>query len=1083
MLTQLKKDLLFNDVGRGKGGSNGENHNDEEMDVLETEMLNDFLFKANDGKNGSGENVRSGRGEEEDAIFDAFINTDSLDGATVGASQGLGNFMTFNEDTSFQEPSFLMNSSQFDGRFGSTDTGLVSDGNSRSPSPITDSTGYHKQCQDTVENSLGFGRTEALQTPIVNPLDYVDVDEKALPYKLTVSGLPGVSRVENQIKLTLKVDPAMKQCMVHLPTDCIARQKFYLEKEVTEYPQEFQDQLIYVEAFLLCASTNKTTYVCARCVKREHRRASRRKSGLSDNVLWCNNNNRRAIIFNNKQVFVTKETDEKDRCKEFDLTARIVCYCRHHKSAEGFKILFVLKDSKGRLLAKSFTNSIVIMDKKPLPNSANSPVIAQSASNTDSGLDTAAEVFSTANSSEVPTNTSASDNNGNSEVIFNTGKYFAMTDVSPPKIEGDRSGRLAPPNAPMLSPTSMSDGGSETHGSMAEHKRESQPLASGSTPAAVARNENYQRKRPRNDALPENNMMTRRTWSNSSLSNSRSSSSSQILTQASSQLLRNMPEFISVPNPNQPSIQRVIPAQGPINGGIEITLLGTKFKDGLLVKFGENIALSTQCWSETTMVTYLPPASCAGQVFVTVLDPEDANSLEAHPSNKSIFTYVDDTDRQLIELALQIVGLKMNGKLEDARNIAKRIVGNDEGSGSLDSNISPGNISGANQMAMDKLGAQSDELLLVKVIKSLHVNSNLSMCDNLGRTLLHLAALKGYNSLCSTLIKNGARVNDKDLYGFTPLHFACVGGDVKVIRLLTECRADASIKACNSVSAKELFMSNHGHKVSVSPYFKEIADLLDSTDASDLFSSFNRKLSDSSFHSSVFENESLCSLDKSNVAHATGTDEDHSDYDESEFEEDGDESLLTGDDPDGESRCDTDSVATRANRESGRISMDNSLLNRMLHYLNDDLPKYEDLFPGSPDNEKSKIRSLELDSQSERVRNPSFTAEESQTSSEDEEDALQARFNRFFQQRQNFQNDKMLLFFWLPLTIVLVTWYVFYKFGQEDDIVHYFSRMASEYLRLIFAKILLGNERMKAAFKEHLTLFQNTGILNDFIVA
>lgn len=143
----------------------------------------------------------------------------------------------------------------------------------------------------------------------------------------------------------------------------------------------------------------------------------------------------------------------------------------------------------------------------------------------------------------------------------------------------------------------------------------------------------------------------------------------------------------------------------------------------------------------------------------------------------------------------------------------------------------------------------------------------------------------------------------------------------------------------------------------------------------------------------------------------------------------------------------------------------------------------KDLFPGLHENRGSKLLPIELETHSEEVRNTSFTAEESQTSSEDEEDALQLKFNRFFQQRQNFQNDKMLLFFWLPLTIVLVTWYGFYKFGQEDDVVHYFTKMASEYLRVIFAKILLGNERMKTAFKEQLTLFQNTGILNDFIVA
>lgn len=1076
MIRQLKKEQAFNEGGRN-----------EEVDVLETDMLNDFLFRSGEGRGngeGSERGLGAGRNEDEDAIFDAFINTDSLDGG-AGVANGFVLNSRFNGgDNEFQQPAFSMSSAHLDDRLGDG-SGIVSDPNSRSPTPISDSTGYHRKCQETVENSLVFGRTEALQTTFVDPTEYVSVDQDTLPYKLSVDGLPEVSRVENQIKLTLKIDPAMRPCMVHLPSDCIARQKFYLEKDVSEYPEEFRDQLIYVEAFLLCASSNKTTFVCARCVKREHRRASRRKSGLSDNVLWCNNNNRRAIIFNNKQVFVTKDGDQNGSYTEFDLTARIVCYCRHHKSPEGFKILFILKDSKGQVLAKNVTSSIVIMDKKPSHTATGSPIIAQCNSNTDSGLDTAAEVFSTNNSSERPTTTSASDN-GHQEVSFNSGKYFAMADITPLKVESDLNMRLGIPNAPMLSPTSMSEEGSEAQASAAEHRRLSHPIGSASTPAAVARTESYQRKRPRNDAVPDNSLMARRTWSNSSLS--KSSSSSQLASQPSSQVLRTMPDFLSVPNPGQPSIQRVIPAQGPINGGVEITLLGTQFKDGLLVKFGENIALSTQCWSETTMVTYLPPASCAGQVFVTVIDPEDSNMVETHPSNKAIFTYVDDTDRQLIELALQIVGLKMNGKLEDARNIAKRIVGNDGSSNSLSpSNISPGNSSTASQASSHKAVGYSDELLLVKVVKSLHVNSNLSMCDSLGRTLLHLASLKGYSSLCSTLIKNGARVNDKDLYGFTPLHFACVGGDPRVIRLLTECKADASIRACNSATAKELFIANHKSKIGLDHYFREVTDLLDDFEETDMFSSNSRKMSDSSFHSSVFENESLYSSDNNTAGPKTsalGKEESRSDYNESDFEEDGDDSLLTGDEADEVINTVAKSNDGQKNTKSERTdSMDRSLLNRMLHYLNDDLPKYEDLFPGSPGAGEAKIEPVVGNTEDTELQaEASSTTEDFQTSSEDEEDALQQGFNGFFQQRQNFQNDKMLLFFWLPLTIVLLTWFVFYKFGQEDDIVHYFSRMVSEYLRVVLAKILLGNERMKTAFKEQLTIFQNTGILNDFIV-
>lgn len=1075
MISQVRSEAFFADALH--------DNNHEDVDILESELLNDFLFRSEDNRNSDSRiNVENDRemssNDDEEAIFNTFINTDTLDTAAT-SSNGLY-FQSRNSKahpTQGQPPfnnELAMSSTHLEEE-NSKDTD--SKDSSNSPPSLINSSGYGKECQDIVDNSLIFGRSEAIHTPYVNPLDYINVDESTLPYKLSISGLPGVSRVENQIKLDLKVSPPLKQCMVHLPPDCIARQKFYLEKDITSYPEEFQDQLLYVEAFLLCASNNRTTYVCTRCVKREHRRASRRKSGLSDNMLWCNNENRRAIIFNNKQVFVIKESDERDRFKKFDLTARIVCYCRHHKSPDGFKILFVLKNSKGDLLAKSISTSIMIMDKKPTSNSLDSPIIMQNASNTDSGVDTATEVFS----SEVPTATSISDHNANGDIGLTPGKYFDMTEMSPIEDASNNAVHLTIPNGPMPSPTSMSEEGSESH--VSERRNDNQSTVPA---AAIARTENYQRKRSRHDALPENNLLPRSSWSSSSLANPVSGSASQIINQ-SSQILRTIPDFSPAINPNQPSIQRVIPAQGPINGGIEITLLGSKFKEGLLVKFGENVALSTQCWSETTMVTYLPPASCAGQVYVTVIDSEDNTAIEIHPSNKAIFTYVDDTDRQLIELALQIVGLKMNGKLEDARNIAKRIVGNDDGTSSMSSpNISPTSRSGSTQNSMDSQLMYSDEILLVKVIRSLHVNSNLSMCDSLGRTLLHLASLKGYHSLASILIKNGARLDDKDLYGFTALHFACVGGDARLIRLLLQCKADPTIIACNEMTAKQLFIANHSKRGELNNYTTEVTKFFDEVAVQDDANTFSRKFSDSSFHSSVFENESLYSADGKSVPmglSGSGEYYDSSEYEGSDLEENGDESLLTGDEPEQDTALEVEDHTKGGDSSDGKTSsMDSSLLNRMLHYLNDDLPKYEDLFPGSHINDKNKAQAVTMESY-EDMHRTSSAVDDSQTSSEDEEDALQLRFNRFFQQRQNFKNDKMLLFFWLPLTIVLLSWYILFKFGQENDNVHYLTNIISEYLRVVLAKILLGNERMKTTFKEQLSIFQSTGILNDFIVA
>ena len=94
---------------------------------------------------------------------------------------------------------------------------------------------------------------------------------------------------------------------------------------------------------------------------------------------------------------------------------------------------------------------------------------------------------------------------------------------------------------------------------------------------------------------------------------------------------------------------------------------------------------------------YLPPAAQPGQVLVTFENQDNDNV--GGPQQQQVFTYTDDTDRQLIELALQIVGLKMNGKLEDAKNIAKRIVGTDNNNNNNSSNINTNTSTNSNSPA------------------------------------------------------------------------------------------------------------------------------------------------------------------------------------------------------------------------------------------------------------------------------------------------------------------------------------------------------------------------------------------------
>lgn len=810
------------------------------------------------------------------------------------------------------------------------------------------------------KNELQFGRKTPIETKYEEPSKFLVMDTSGIECELAVDGLPEISRVENQLKLhcTLKQSHNGTRLhgkdMVHLPADCIAKEKLYLTNDDTaSFPQGFTNRMVHLEAYLLCANTLADTSVCKRCVERELRRASRRKSGLSDNLLWCNNPHRRAIIFKNSQVM---PMSSQNGTLQFDLVARIVCYSRHHKSNDGFKILFVVKDSlDGTVIAKTVTHPIVIVDKKQ-PNSV------------------------TPTSSKTVTSTSLAE-------MFTSNQLFHSSELESSSPFGN--------SVPFPSPSSLSEDSSSM-------------------------------KRPRTSIDSTN------SWQD-------------VLSNITMPKLQDDSQL--------PMIQRIIPAQGPMNGGIEITLLGKNFKQGQRIKFGENIALSTQCWNDSTMVTYLPPASIAGQVVVTIEEkPGTLSQINAHqlaslqiaPQSpqtvnlNAIFTYVDETDRQLIELALQIVGLKMNGKLEDARNIAKRIVGTNSNSNSPNSMSSNGNSTG---------GYTDDESLIVNVLHSFKLgtkNLNLSVCDQQGRTLLHHAALKSYHVLIRTLISYGGHVEKPDMFGFTSLHLACISGDFKTIQMLYEgCHCDPMSITKNGMTAKSLLWNNHRLKWS------------------QLFNDTNDTVSLKSLSS--YTDLQADAIDIVPVMK-------ESDYSDEEFADDENES----DAQDRNSLTDTEDQT--------------SLWNRMVTKLNknDLLPKYEDLFPrslldlNSNSNSNSKVQQ-QTQEQTQHVA-PEESSEEEDTLDDLEE--LKNGVQQFFvQQRTKFQNDSMLLFFWIPLMVILTCSMMLYTLGHDNNTIKALGDTFSKYLRMGLSYIILGNERMTAIVKKQLQTFQNPHLLPDMTVA
>ncbi|KAG0326018.1 hypothetical protein BG004_003055, partial [Podila humilis] len=161
----------------------------------------------------------------------------------------------------------------------------------------------------------------------------------------------------------------------------------------------------------------------------------------------------------------------------------------------------------------------------------------------------------------------------------------------------------------------------------------------------------------------------------------------------------------------KPRVQKLIPSRGSIEGGTEVTLLGSGFFPGMVPSFGGVPAVDVQYYGPETMICRLPPREFPGTVVVKAPGSQktgvglghaatgvedDSNSTDlvktmaqlfGGPSSQQsslvgdddvgvLFEYEESNgDRDLIALALQVLGMKMSGRVEPPHQVAMRIMG------------------------------------------------------------------------------------------------------------------------------------------------------------------------------------------------------------------------------------------------------------------------------------------------------------------------------------------------------------------------------------------------------------------------
>lgn len=272
-----------------------------------------------------------------------------------------------------------------------------------------------------------------------------------------------------------------------------------------------------------------------------------------------------------------------------------------------------------------------------------------------------------------------------------------------------------------------------------------------------------------------------------------------------------------------PEISRLIPGEGTTRGGIEVTVLGKGFVNGLTVLFGETPASQNLCYSSSTLICMLPPRSTPGPVVVTLKNLP----LQKAPGHYPLFTYVDDTEKSLMELALQIVGIKMHGTMATAQDIARSIIenrGSTFGQSSSQTSESGGG-GGSQQHFIRRLAGEESlggfgqielEATLLKCLDAIDLDDSphparLNLRNKAGQTLLHLACILGMQRFVAALLARGASPNLRDKNGYTSMHFAALHNKPEIFKRLLLNKANASIQTKNGETPQDLaYKVTHG---------------------------------------------------------------------------------------------------------------------------------------------------------------------------------------------------------------------------------------------------------------------------------
>lgn len=254
-----------------------------------------------------------------------------------------------------------------------------------------------------------------------------------------------------------------------------------------------------------------------------------------------------------------------------------------------------------------------------------------------------------------------------------------------------------------------------------------------------------------------------------------------------------------------PTLARVIPSEGPKSGGIEVTILGEGFHSGLDVLFADAVATQTTVFNSGTMICLIPPSFQAGLVRVSLRGRHQ-------PDPQVWFRYNDTDEEDLMRLALAVFHHRNTGKVANASDIARSIIG-----GQPSQNSQPF-INGNQHPQNSAIRRMELELSILGVIDLIDQTDSViaprySICRPNGQTMLHLSASLGYHRLVAGLLARGVNPDLRDRNGMSAMHMACLQGHAKVVRKLLSAGGDPTLRSLLGLAPIDMATTREVHQL------------------------------------------------------------------------------------------------------------------------------------------------------------------------------------------------------------------------------------------------------------------------------